>query len=48
MIQFTPSDEKTPQAGDVLLSEPFMNDPYFGRKVVLLCEHNEEGSLALC
>lgn len=44
MIRFTPSDQKTPQAGDVLLSEPFMNDPYFGRKVVLLCEHNEEGS----
>ena len=28
----------------MLLSEPFLNDPYFKRTVVLLCEHNEEGS----
>ena len=26
------------------MSEPFLDDPYFGRKVVLLCEHNDEGS----
>lgn len=44
MIRFTPTDQATPKAGDVLLSEPFLDDPYFGRKVVLLCEHNEEGS----
>lgn len=44
MIRFTPSNQSTPQAGNVLLSEPFLDDPYFGRKVVLLCEHNEEGS----
>lgn len=31
--------------GQVLLAEPFMSDPYFGRAVILLCEHNEEGSL---
>lgn len=44
MIRFTPNNQATPQAGNVLLSEPFLDDPYFGRKVVLLCEHNEEGS----
>jgi putative transcriptional regulator len=44
MIRFTPSNQANPQAGNVLLSEPFLDDPYFGRKVVLLCEHNEEGS----
>ncbi len=44
MIRFTPENQALPEAGDVLLSEPFMDDPYFGRKVVLLCEHNEEGS----
>ena len=38
------SNQANPQAGNVLLSEPFLDDPYFGRKVVLLCEHNEEGS----
>ena len=44
MIRFTPNNEASPEAGKVLLSEPFLDDPYFGRKVVLLCEHNEEGS----
>ena len=32
-------------AGDVLLSEPFMLDSNFKRSAVLLCEHNEEGSI---
>jgi len=31
--------------GKVLLAEPFMMDPYFRRSVVLLCEHNTDGSL---
>ena len=30
--------------GKVLLAEPFLDDPYFKRTVILLCEHNEEGS----
>jgi putative transcriptional regulator len=30
--------------GQVLLAEPFMQDPYFRRAVVLLCEHNDDGS----
>ncbi len=33
--------------GTLLLSEPFMQDPLFGRSVVLLCHHDEEGSLGL-
>lgn len=33
-----------PEKGKLLLSEPFMGDPNFDRSVVLLCEHNEEGS----
>lgn len=28
----------------MLLAEPFLNDPYFKRTVILLCEHNDEGS----
>lgn len=31
-----------PKAGDLLLSEPTMNDFYFGRSSVLLIDHNEE------
>ncbi|WMN11071.1 YqgE/AlgH family protein [Marivirga salinae] len=33
-----------PQKGDLLLSEPFLPDHNFDRTVILLCEHNEEGS----
>jgi putative transcriptional regulator len=31
--------------GHILLAKPFMDDPYFKRSVVLLCEHNDNGSL---
>ena len=31
--------------GDLLISEPFLADTNFERSVILLCEHNEEGSL---
>jgi putative transcriptional regulator len=34
----------TPEKGRLLISEPFLSDPNFGRTVVLLCEHNAEGS----
>ncbi|MEO0340680.1 MAG: YqgE/AlgH family protein, partial [Bacteroidota bacterium] len=33
------------QSGIVLLAEPFMLDRYFRRSAILLCEHNEEGSI---
>lgn len=38
------NNSNTPQKGKILISEPFLDDDYFGRSVVLLCEHNEEGS----
>jgi len=44
MIRFTPSSNAELAVGKVLLSEPFLSDAYFGRKAVLLCEHNDEGS----
>ena len=44
MIRFTPSSKADIEVGKVLLSEPFLSDAYFGRKAILLCEHNEEGS----
>ena len=34
----------TPAAGILLIAEPFLKDPNFMRTVVLLCEHQEEGS----
>lgn len=36
-----------PSKGRILISEPFMGDYYFGRSVVLLAEHNEEGSFGI-
>lgn len=37
-----------PKPGNLLLSEPTMNDFYFGRSVILLIDHNEaEGSLGV-
>jgi len=32
-------------SGKVLLAEPFMLDPNFKRSAVLLCEHNQDGSV---
>ena len=32
---------QNPQAGDLLLSEPFLTDDNFSRAVILLCEHEE-------
>jgi len=37
----------TPEKGKILISEPFLGDYYFKRSVVLLAEHNEEGSFGL-
>lgn len=39
------NNDNNPNQGKLLISEPFLNDPYFGRAVVLLTEHNESGSL---
>lgn len=36
-----------PEAGHLLISDPFLRDPNFIRTVVLLCEHNEKGSFGL-
>jgi len=35
----------TADKGNVLIAEPFMQDPYFKRSVVLLTEHNQDGSV---
>jgi putative transcriptional regulator len=37
--------KKTPVKGSILLSEPFLKDPNFSRSVVLLTEHNGDGSI---
>jgi putative transcriptional regulator len=42
-----PEQKISAKAGRLLVSEPFMQDPYFKRSVVLLTEHNERGSFGL-
>lgn len=43
-MNIVPDKNIKPHKGQVLLSEPFLNDPYFRRTVIFLCEHNDEGS----
>lgn len=42
------SNTLKPEQGDLLLSEPTMNDLHFGRSVILLVDHNDsEGSFGI-
>ena len=34
-----------PEKGKILISEPFLRDSYFKRSIVLLTEHNKDGSV---
>lgn len=43
-MDFKPVNIESPAKGKLLISDPFMGDPYFNRLVILLCEHNQEGS----
>lgn len=43
-ISLEPINQEKPERGKVLISEPFLNDPYFKRVVVLLCDYDEEGA----
>ncbi|AEA45356.1 YqgE/AlgH family protein [Fluviicola taffensis] len=47
MIPLQINKQPSPKKGDLLLSEPFLMDSNFSRVVILLCEHNEEGSFGL-
>lgn len=42
-----PEQKLGAKTGRLLVSEPFMQDPYFKRSVVLLTEHSENGSFGL-
>lgn len=45
MIDFNFENSLEPQRGSLLIAEPFLNDSYFARSVVLLCDHTaHEGS----
>lgn len=46
ILQFVPSGVRI-QQGKLLISEPFANDSYFKRSVVLIANYDEEGALGL-
>ena len=37
-------NNESPKKGCLLIAEPFLDDLFFGRSVILLCENNKEGS----
>ena len=38
-------DKLVIKSGNILLSEPFLEDPNFRRTVIFLCEHHKEGTI---
>lgn len=44
MIDLNVYNKLEPKKGRLLITEPFEESSYFNRSVVLLCEHNEDGS----
>jgi len=43
--KFSDLNKLDPKKGRILISDPYLPDPYFKRSVVLLVNHNEDGSL---
>ena len=43
-IDFSFKNNEPTEKGSILISDPFSEDIYFGRSVVLICEHNDEGT----
>jgi putative transcriptional regulator len=43
-LDLDPDNPLAPAPGRLLVSGPYLPDPYFRRTVVLLCEHDAEGS----
>ena len=44
MLDISFKGEHQPEQGAVLISDPFLNEDFFRRSVIMLCEHTEEGS----
>jgi putative transcriptional regulator len=42
---FTSDQWIEPKKGDLLISEPYLPDPNFERTVILICEHDENGTI---
>jgi len=46
ILEIKPNNVK-PSQGKLLIAEPFTSDYYFKRSVIILAEHNEEGSYGM-
>lgn len=46
-LELAPPNPLPPTAGSLLVSGPYLADPYFRRSVVLLCMHDDQGSFGL-
>ena len=46
-LDLNPDNALKPARGRLLVSGPYLADPYFRRSVVLLCMHDDEGSFGL-
>ena len=44
MIDLTFNSKQQPEKGSLLIADPFAGDDFFTRSVVLLCDHNIDGS----
>ncbi len=44
LFSFNKLNRLKPKTGKLLLAEPFLDDQHFGRSVILIGEHNNEGS----
>lgn len=47
ILDLDPDNKLAPARGRLLVSGPYLPDPYFRRTVVLLCDHNDEGTFGL-
>lgn len=46
-IDLSFKNKKTPRAGSILISDPFLDEDFFRRSVILLCGHDEDGSFGI-
>ena len=44
MIDLAFKNNKQPKVGNILISDPFLDEDFFRRSVILLCDHNEDGT----
>lgn len=43
-FDFSKLNKLAPKKGRILISDPFVEDDYFAKSIVILCDHNEEGT----